>query len=347
MSDDLFSLTPPEALARGEDALRAALGGAVRTVRGYTLDVRYQFLEEQNRRAMAALVGMTLPLEMIRMGSAMQVAMFSGPIEPGVTVEDLHVPGGAGDRPARLYRPAQLDPQVALLVFFHYGGGVLGDLDTCHRFCSLLAATSGGPVLSVSYRLAPEHPFPAGVEDAISSFAWAHANAQTFGARAGAAAVGGDSQGGNLAAVVALAAKRGLCPAPLFQLLIYPAVDYASDAPSMRDFADAYPLTSQTMTFFRDTYAPAGVDVASDWRLAPLYADKAGLAPALVYTAAFDPLLDQGAAYADALTAGGVETHYKRFDTIAHAFTAWMGAVPAAADACREIATNVAAWLRR
>jgi acetyl esterase/lipase len=223
---------------------------------------------------------------------------------------------------------------------------VIGDLDTCHAFCSMLCAAGGGPVLSVDYRLAPEHRFPAGLEDALAAYRYGLGLAETLGAPTGRVAVGGDSMGGNFAAIVAQQARDNAWPAPAAQLLIYPAVDLANDAASMTDFGDAFPLTRQTMDWFMSQYVHDGVDLKSDVRLSPAAGRLEGLAPALVYTAGFDPLVDQGDAYAAALNAAGVKTLHRRYESLAHGFTAFTGAIPAADAACRQIAHETAAWLK-
>jgi acetyl esterase/lipase len=193
-------------------------------------------------------------------------------------------------------------------------------------------------VLSVDYRLAPEHPFPSGLEDVLCAYRWARENAPRFGAPAGHVAIGGDSMGGNFAAIVAQEMKRRGEPQPALQLMIYPAVDVASHTQSMTTYAEAYPLSRQTMEWFMSHYLPLGAD-PTDPRASPIREpDLAGLAPAVIVTAGFDPLVDQGEAYAKRLSDAGVPVAYRCYDHLAHAFTAFTGAVPAADIACREIA---------
>jgi acetyl esterase/lipase len=273
-----------------------------------------------------------------RAASAQGLAMMSGPLEPDVRVETLTLPGPAGDLKARAYRPADQDSSAPLMVFAHFGGGVIGDLDTCHAFCSILARIARCAVLSVDYRLAPEHRFPAGLEDMLAAWRWARDNPARFGAPSGHLAIGGDSMGGNFAAILAQEMMRTGEPQPALQLLIYPAVDVASETPSMTTFGDSYPLSREVMTWFMGQYMGPQDDPA-DVRLSPLRAESlAGLAPAIVITAGFDPLVDQGEAYARALKAAGVATTYRCYDSLAHGFTAFNGAVAAADLACREIA---------
>ena len=318
--------------------LRALSGGTAVYVGGRTLDPRLQFLAAgaKGQPAMSSL-----DPETARAGSAAGLAAVSGRLEPGVRVESLTVPGPAGDLKARAYRPDQQDPAAPILVYAHMGGGVIGDLETCHAFCSVLARIVRTAVISVDYRLAPDHKFPAGLEDVLAAYRWARDNAARFGAAPLPPAIGGDSMGGNFAAIVAQEMKRQGEPQPAVQILIYPAVDVASETPSMTTYADAYPLTRATMDWFMGHYMGADADPA-DPRLSPdRTEDVSGLAPAVVATAGFDPLVDQGEAYAKRLQAAGVPVRYRCYDSLAHGFTAFTGAIPAADAACREIATLV------
>ncbi|HLZ74007.1 alpha/beta hydrolase [Phenylobacterium sp.] len=315
--------------------LRLMAGGGVVYQGGRTLDPRLQYLAAQ-ARGTPAMTGFS-PQE-ARVGSAMSLAVMTGDIEPGVRVESLDIPGPAGTIPARLYRPEAQDSKAPVMVFGHFGGGVIGDLETCHVFCSILAKTARGPVLSVDYRLAPEHRFPAGLEDMLAAYRWGRDNAERFGAPAAQAAVGGDSMGGNFAAVVCQELKKAGEPQPTLQLLIYPWVDVACESASMTTYGDAFPLTRATLDWFAGHYMGPG-DSPADTRLSPLRAtDVSGLAPAIVVTAGFDPLLDQGEAYARRLKEAGVPVIYRCYDSLAHAFTAFTGAVPCADVACREVA---------
>jgi acetyl esterase/lipase len=210
--------------------------------------------------------------------------------------------------------------------------------------CGSIARESGAPVLSVDYRLAPEHKFPAGLEDARAAYLWAHEKASRYGAPAGKVAVGGDSMGGNFAAVIAQE-MRPTHPAAL-QLLIYPGLDFVSDAPSMHDFADAFPLTAETVQFFLAHYLPAGADPAQP-RLSPgRLQHLGGLPPALIYAAGFDMLLDQGAAYAERLREAGVRVLYHCFESLPHGFVAFPAAAPAAENALQRIARETALALK-
>ena len=313
--------------------LRLMAGGGVVYRGGRTLDPRLQFLAAQARGAPPIS---TLTPDEARRGETDGLAPLQGDLEPHVRWEVLSVPGAEGDIAARLYRPDPQDPNAPLIVWSHMGGGVIGSLDTSHAFASILARIACTAVLSVDYRLAPEHRFPAGLDDVLAAYRWGRANAERFGAQG--AAIGGDSMGGNFAAIICQDLKAAGEPQPAFQLLIYPCTDVASETPSMTTFADAFPLDRPMMDWFMGQYLAPASD-PTHRRLSPLRApDLSGLAPAIIATAGFDPLCDQGEAYAKALRAAGVPTAYRCYESLSHAFTAFTGAVPGADAACREIA---------
>jgi len=315
--------------------LRLAAGGGVVYRGGRTLDPRFQYLARQARGAPPLT---SLPPAEARQAAAEALRAVAGAPEPGVATEPLTIDGPGGIIDARLYRPADQDPAAPMLVYAHMGGGVIGDLENSHVFCTMLARIGHGPVLSVDYRLAPEHRFPAALDDIGAAYEWALASAEHYGAAAGKAAVGGDSMGGNFAAVLCQELKRRGQPQPALQLLVYPAVDVASETQSMTTYADAYPLSRQLMEWFIGHYMGPDDDPA-DPRLSPLkLADLSGLAPAVIATAGFDPLVDQGEAYAKRLKEAGTPVIYRCYDNLAHGFAAFTGAVPAADVACREIA---------
>ncbi|HEX5378496.1 MAG TPA: alpha/beta hydrolase [Phenylobacterium sp.] len=315
--------------------LRLLSGGGTVYRGGRTLDPRLQFMAAQ--AAGATPMTAQTPDE-ARRASALGLAAMTAPLEPGVTTESLVIPGPGGEIPGRVYRPVRQDPDMPVLVYAHMGGGVIGDLDTCEAFCGILAAIVRCPVLSVDYRLAPEHRYPAGLEDVLAAYRWAREHAARFGAPQGKAAIGGDSMGGNFAAIVAQEMRRAGEPQPALQLLIYPCVDVASETASMTTYADAFPLSRATMDWFMGHYMRAEDDPA-DPRLSPIREnDLSGLAPAVVVTAGFDPLVDQGEAYALRLRDAGSPTAYRCYDSLSHAFTAFTGVIPCADVACREIA---------
>lgn len=328
------------ALAMPGPMLRAMSGDEPGEVGGRTLDPRLQFMAHQ-ARAQGGIADLS-PVE-ARAASAGGLALMAGDPEPGATWEDLSLDLPHGAVPARAYRPERLDPEAPLMVYLHMGGGVIGDLETHHAFCTILANTTRGPILSIEYRLAPEHVFPAGLDDALESVRWGRANAARFGAPVGKVAVGGDSMGGHFAAIICQDLKRAGEEQPVVQMLIYPATDCADqESQSMTTLhRDAYPLSKATMDWFIAHYAP-GQDLTQP-RLSPLRADDlSGLAPAVVVTAGFDPLVDQGDAYAERLRAAGTPTHHHRYDSLCHGFTAMTGMIPAADTASREIA----GWVR-
>jgi acetyl esterase len=241
---------------------------------------------------------------------------------PMARVEPIEVPGRAGPIPARLYVPfAPPSPTpMPLLVYYHGGGWVIGDLDTHDNPCRFLAAHSGAAVLAVDYRLAPEHPFPAAAEDAASAFASAAENAPRLGFHPDRIAVGGDSAGANLAAVTSLLARDADGPLPAMQLLIYPVTECATELPSRRMFDDGFILTRRDMDFFEDHYLPPAVD-REDPRISILRADDlSGLPPAYLATAGFDPLRDEGEAFGRRLREAGVPVALRRHPGLVHTF---------------------------
>lgn len=247
-------------------------------------------------------------------------------------VADLRATGPAGDVPVRLYRPlgSTDDERLPVLVFFHGGGWTIGDLDTHDVPCREFADLARCAVVSVGYRLAPEHKFPAAFDDAVAATHWVHAHADALGIDASRLAVGGDSAGGNLAAAVAIAFRDTWGPRIAMQALVYPATDMAADTPSHAAFADGYLLTRDAILWFKDNYLRGREDEA-DWRASPLRnADLAGLPPAYVVTAGFDPLLDEGRAYAERLRAAGVSVTYECFSGMIHGFITMGGAIAAA-----------------
>ncbi|HKZ05575.1 MAG TPA: alpha/beta hydrolase [Methylomirabilota bacterium] len=253
----------------------------------------------------------------------------STPTPPQIgSVRNVAAEGPHGPIPLRVYRPAGVPDATRLpvYVYFHGGGWVIGDLETHDVLCRQLTAASGTSVISVDYRLAPEHKFPASVDDAWAATRWIASHSAELGVDGGRLAVGGDSAGGNLAAVVALMARDAGGPAIKLQVLLYPVTDLGAEAKSYADFADGYLLTRESMRWFRAHYL-AGPGDAADWRVSPLRAPSlAGLPPALVITAGFDPLRDEGDAYAARLRDAGVTVDSVCFGGMIHGF-AGMGKV--------------------
>jgi acetyl esterase len=266
-------------------------------------------------------------------------AVFAGKAAPIGSVSDLEIDGGVPLR-ARHYAPAEGGGPHPLLVFFHGGGFVFGDLDTHDGVCRLLCRHAGAHLLAVDYRLAPEHPFPAAVEDARGAFSWACAHAHELGADPARIGVAGDSAGGNLAAVASQLAARDGGPAPALQLLIYPATDSTCRRRSRELFGEGLFLTNAHMSWFEASYlGSVGGANGHDPRASPLLAnDLSGLAPALVVTAGLDPLRDEGEDYAQALRAAGTPAALRRFPGFIHGFISAAGISRACRDALVEIA---------
>ena len=265
------------------------------------------------------------------------------PDPPAVAeVEDLAVPGPGGPIPVRAYRPVGSDAgqRLPAVVFFHGGGWVLGDLDSHDVVCRSLANAGAAAVFSVDYRMGPEDKFPAAVEDAYAVTRWVGDGAGGRAIDTGRIAVAGDSAGGNLAAVVSIMARED-GPRLAFQGLIYAVTDMRREASSHAEFADGYVLTGRLLDWFLDHYLP-GPDDVHDWRASPLLADDhAGLPPAYVVTAGYDPLCDEGKAYADRLAAAGVAVDYRCFDGQIHGFVSMGRVIEAAETAINEVAAKM------
>jgi acetyl esterase len=273
--------------------------------------------------------GMALPPEL------------AGPEQPVHRVIDRTVPGPAGRIPVRIYTPTSA-ARLPGLIYFRGGGFVLGTLDSSDRACRDLAHLGGRVVVSVDYRLAPEHPFPAAVDDAVAATKYVIENASEFEIDPNQVAVGGESAGGNLAAVTALKCRHGVTPPLAFQLLIYPLVDFADDSPSMRDFANGHFITSDLLAYFERHYLKPGQDRRHP-DASPLMADLRGLPPAFVMTAECDPLRDQGEAYARKLEQAGVPVTLKRYEGMIHPFFSLAGII----DGGRAAIADAAAALKK
>lgn len=237
------------------------------------------------------------------------------------SVVDGTVPGPAGTIRFRRYRPLGAKPgPLPTLIYYHGGGFVIGNIETHDSTCRRLANKSRCQVISIDYRLAPEHPFPASTDDSLAAFRHIRDNAASFEADPARLAVGGDSAGGAISAVVCQACRDAGDPMPAFQMLIYPATDSSKQSTSRTAFAEGYFLSGPLMEWFWKAYVPAGTDL-SDLRLSPLLAkDFKGLPPAFVLTAGFDPLRDEGRAYADRLIDAGVKTTYVNYPGTIHGF---------------------------
>ncbi|MGB3683751.1 MAG: alpha/beta hydrolase [Rubrobacteraceae bacterium] len=276
-----------------------------------------------------------------------QVAVSNGPPVSVGGVRDLEIDGHAGKLAARLYSPdepvSQLGGRPPLIVFFHGGGFVVGDLDTHDAPCRLLCRHAGAQVLAVDYRLAPEHPFPAALEDGQAALRWAAAHAAGLGADPDRVVIAGDSAGGNIATIVSWQANRDGGPAPDLQVLLYPATD-ARSTRSREMFGEGFLLNRELLEWFTAQYT-VGAD-PSDPRLSILQAGSfEGVAPAFIVTAGFDPLRDEGEAYAEALRAAGVPVAVRRFPGLVHGFCNIIGTSPASRDALIEVSGATRALL--
>jgi acetyl esterase len=304
------------------------------------LDPQVQALLDQAAAAGRVPLG-SLSAQEMRAGMREMAAM-KGPGEPVAGVENRTIAGPGGEIPVRVYQP-EGDGPFPLLVWFHGGGWVLGDLDTADNVCRALTAKAGIVVLSVDYRLAPEHPYPAGVDDAYAATCWAAAHAHDLGGDPARLAIGGDSAGGNLATVTAIQIGRRGGPALRYQLLVYPVTDGRMSHPSYVENAEGYQLTAEAMAWFFEQYLPDGDP--EDPLVSPIHAsldDLVGLPPTLVITAEYDPLRDEGEAYAFRLEQAGVPVKASRYDGQIHGFFA----IPEFLDSGKAAIAEAVAALR-
>lgn len=309
--------------------LRAMSGGTPKPVDGQVLDPQLQlvlFLDAKMGRP---------PLEALSVPKARQRAA-SFPKLLGLAptkmsrVENLKVDGV----PARRYVPPAVDTDGPVLVFYHSGGGVVGSIDEHDGAVRLIAKIAAAVVYSVGYRLAPEHRFPAAVDDALTAYRWVCRNGALDGGAPRRVAVAGDSVGGNLATVVAQEHRQGSLPAPCAQLLFYPWLDLSLGHPSYATFAEGYGVSTETIRWFRDLYL--GVTPSEDPRLQLLDQDLKGMPPTVVSGAGFDPLRDEGRLYADRLESAGVLTRYLLYPSLSHAFLSFAGVIDGARQALVE-----------
>ena len=334
-------------------AKRVLSGGRSVIIDGNTLDPTLQFMLSGYR--LAGIDGLCVDDD----PAASRAQMHQSLVElPGpqihVTVRELSIPGPAGEIAARHYRPAG-DAPAPVLVFYHGGGFTIGDLDTADALCRLTCRDAGIHVLSIDYRLAPEHPAPAAVDDAFAAFRWAHQHAAELGAAPGRVAVGGDSAGGNLAAVVCHLARDAALehdahggPVPVFQWLIYPRTDHTAHTRSMSLFATGFVLTKRDMDWFSSQYLRASELEPSDPLVSPLLAESlSGLPPALIAVAGFDPLRDEGESYATALRAAGTAVDLRCLGSLTHGFASLFRLGGGSADGTNELISALRAHLTR
>jgi acetyl esterase len=264
-----------------------------------------------------------------------------------VDVDELSIPGPAGAIAARHYRPPG-GGAAPLLVFYHGGGWSIGDLDTYDSLCRLTCRDAGIHVLSIDYRLAPEHPAPAAIEDAYAAFTWAYQHTEELGVTPGLVAVGGDSAGGNLAAVVCQLARDDAGPAPVLQWLLYPRTDFTAQTRSLSLFSRGFVLTRRDIDWFTSQYLRHSELDRTDPRVSPLLAESlSGLAPALIAVAGFDPLRDEGESYAEALRAAGTAVDLRYLGSLTHGFANLFQLGGASTVATSELISALRAHLSR
>ncbi|HEX3649303.1 MAG TPA: alpha/beta hydrolase [Pseudonocardiaceae bacterium] len=313
---------------------RRLLAGKPVTVNGQRLDLDTQLLLKLGSAQGMRLTAPT-PAEArakLEQGSVLA----GGPPDPSVTTRDLRIPGPAGTIGARLYTPNGLAEGSGLVVYYHGGGWVIGSIATHDATCRFLAAEGGVRVLSVDYRLAPEHRFPAAVDDSVAAFRYAVAHAAELGADPGLIAVSGDSAGGNLAAVVCHVTAAEQTERPAFALLFYPASDASTRRPSRDTYGEGFFLTDADMDWFRDHYAPDRAD-DTDPRLSVLLSDHlADFPPSYLTVGGFDPLLDEVRALGKALADAGVPVVTRVQPDLIHGFNGFLGIVPRAREATAE-----------
>jgi acetyl esterase len=286
-----------------------------------------------------------MPPDMVRQ-IFIGMMQLNGPRDVAVgKIENFFIPGPGGEIRARAYAPiAAVGPQPTL-IFFHGGGFVAGGVETHDGLCRQLAAEGGFKVVAVDYRLAPEHPYPAAVEDAWAASQWIEQNAAQLGVDAGRLAVGGDSAGGMLAAIVTQKAKEKGGLRFAYQLLMFPNTQFGGDTSSLNEFAMGYFLERRTIEYFMDLYLPPGTDKNAP-AVSPLRAkDFSGLPPAYVMLAGYDPLHDEGLAYAEKLRAAGVKVTIADYPDMVHAFIYLQTVLPQAHDAMAKAAKAVKAAL--
>jgi acetyl esterase len=320
--------------------LRAVAGPPRRSPEGYVLDPQIQALLRLNDR-MRLTSWSQLGVERGRRLMERSARILAARPAGALSVRDQVIAVDGGSIALRFYMPSARGRPLPILVYYHGGGFVLGSLDSHDGECRALALGAGAIVVSVDYRLAPEHRFPTAVDDGLAALRWIAGNAASFGGDPARIAVGGDSAGGNIAAVVARDA-RGDSAKIAFQLLIYPAVDFTRSHPSHRHFREGFMLTEESIDWFTDHYL--GKRDRTHHRASPLFADDhAGVPPAMILTAGFDPLRDEAKAYADKLSAAGVAVDYRCYEGLVHGFFNMSAAV----DVARRALDDAVSALRR
>jgi acetyl esterase len=318
-----------------EDALRFLEGHRIR-MGSRTMDPKAQIVGEFVKSI--RVPGFFPPLPELRQQLRVMVSLMDEPAPSLPRIEDIRIPGPAGEIPARLYSSTVEKRPQPTVAYFHGGGWVQGDLETHHGLCARLARHAGALIVAVDYRLAPEHKFPAAVDDCLAAYRWLRTKGRDLGADSTKVAVAGDSAGGNLSAVVSqLAASSGV-PVPTCQVLIYPAVDFSLDTESHRELADGHVIPRDRILWYMEQYLKGEADKA-DLRASPLRAPSLkGQPPAMIVTAGFDPLRDEGRAYGDRLREAGVDVVHREYTGQIHAFVSLTKAIPQGMACTLEIA---------
>ncbi len=307
-------------MAFPQPMLRRMAGKPI-TIDGKTLDPQVQLMLRLEKLEGPPVETLSIERGRKQLASSAQLA---GGRQPIGAVADRTIAGPGGPLPLRIYTPSGVHGNIPGLFFIHGGGWIYGDLESHDATCRFLAEKARVRVIAVDYRLAPEAPFPAAFDDTVAAWKWIVDNAEGVGVDVDRLAIGGDSAGGNLATIIAQHAVREGFQAPKFQLLIYPATDFVDRAQSRDTFAEGFYLSKAFMDLAEANYLRVDEDRA-DRRLSPLGQDVAGIAPAYVVTAGFDPLLDEGKAYADKLRAAGVEVEYRCEESLIHGFANLIG----------------------
>ncbi len=318
-----------------EAALRFLDGHRIR-VGSRTMDPKAQIVGEFVKSI--RVPGFFPPLPELRQQLRVMVSLMDEPAPALPRVENISIPGPAGEIPARVYSPSAATAPQPAVAYFHGGGWVQGDLETHHGLCARLAKHAGVLVVAVDYRLAPEYKFPAAVEDCLAAYRWLRTKGRDVGADTARVAVAGDSAGGNLSAVVSQLAASGGVPTPTCQVLIYPAVDFSLETSSHHDLADGHVIPRDRILWYMEQYLRNDAD-KSDLRASPLRATSLkGQPSTMIVTAGFDPLRDEGRAYGDRLREAGVDVVHREYPGQIHAFVSLTRAIPQGMACTLEIA---------
>jgi acetyl esterase len=308
-----------------EDEALAFLAAHRISMGGRTMDPKAQLVGEFVKSI--RVPGVYPPLPELRQQLRTMVTLMDEPAPALASIEDVKIPGPAGTIPARVYDAASGGGPRPALVYLHGGGWVQGDLETHHGLCARIAQRAGIVVVAIDYRLAPESKFPAAVEDCVAAYRWARAHGREVGVDQSRVGIGGDSAGGNLSAVVSQLAKAAGLPVPTCQVLIYPATDFSMGTPSHRELENGHIIPRERIVWYAQQYLRGEAD-KKDPRVSPILGDLRGQPPALIITAGFDPLRDEGHEYAKALEKAGVDVQYHEYPGQIHAFVSLTKAIP-------------------